>query len=166
MRFLPFASWHSSRCRSSFSASALNDHTLCRGGSQESQSLCSVGCFPSASSDFIPQVSPVSCALTESSRPPNSLDDTPRTADARLHGSLAGPTRSSTMFHALSSMRSPISDVAGMQAATPNHALQRTRAAVTPAASLPHLRPPTTQLPRPRRVSLSLRSLGASLRLV
>ena len=44
--------------------------------------------------------------------------------------------------------------------ATPNHALQRTRAAVTPAASGPPPSPPATQRSRQPRGSLSLRSLG------
>jgi hypothetical protein len=43
---------------------------------------------------------------------------------------------------------------------TPNHALQRTRAAVTAPASCPRLSP-TAQGPRQPRVSLSLGSLGA-----
>ena len=42
----------------------------------------------------------------------------------------------------------------------PNHALQRTRVSVTPAASCLRLSP-ATQQSRPSRVSLSLRSLGA-----
>ena len=52
-----------------------------------------------------------------------------------------------------------------MQSATPNHALQRTGAAVTPAASATAF-PPTTQRSRQPRRSLSLRSLGVSSRLV
>jgi hypothetical protein len=47
---------------------------------------------------------------------------------------------------------------------SPNHALQRTRGSVTPAASSLRLSP-TTQQSRPSRVSLSLGSLGASARL-
>ena len=46
--------------------------------------------------------------------------------------------------------------------ATPNHALQRTRAAVTPAASSLPPSPPATQRSRQPRGSLSLRSLGDS----
>ena len=46
----------------------------------------------------------------------------------------------------------------------PNHALQRTRAAVTPAASGLRLAP-ATQRSRQPRGSLSLRSLGVTLRL-
>ena len=44
---------------------------------------------------------------------------------------------------------------------TPNHALQRTRAAVTPAASSLRLSPPTQRSRQPRG-SLSLRSLGVA----
>ena len=45
---------------------------------------------------------------------------------------------------------------------TPNHALQRTRAAVTPAASGLPPSPPATQRSRQPRGSLSLRSLGVT----
>jgi len=62
-----------------------------------------------------------------------------------------------------SARRSPFStrtpQAVAIQPRTPNHALQRTRVSVTPAASSLRLSP-AAQQSRPSRVSLSLRSLG------
>ena len=53
---------------------------------------------------------------------------------------------------------------ANSQRTSPNHALQRTRAAVTPAASSLPPSPPATQRSRQPRGSLSLGSLGVATR--
>ena len=55
------------------------------------------------------------------------------------------------------------SAILSTQAATPNHALQRTAPCVTPPASAAAF-PPTMQVPRRTPLSLSLGSLGASTR--
>ena len=52
------------------------------------------------------------------------------------------------------------------QAATPNHALQRTAPCVTAPASCPPPSPPATQVPRRAPRSLSLGSLGVATRVV